>query len=248
MPTGKDLAAAGPKYLGTPYSKMDCQAFVEACLRDIGIRINLPGSNAWYRKMDWVGSPEECRKQFGKVPVGAFLFIWARDGKEPEKYKPDGKGNASHIGIVTETGAIHSSASRGCVAESMFAGKTIKNGGWNMVGLWNRIDYGLKKEGEPVTETVVVLSANGGPVNYRQGPGKDTALMDRIPCGTPVELLEDTGVWSRVRYRGCSGYVMNEFIVHTGESRVDDGDLIQVSKTELQEIYDKLGGLLGLRG
>ena len=84
MPTGKELAAAGPKYLGTPYSKMDCQTFVERCLADIGIRINLPGSNAWYRKMDWVGSPEECRKKYGKVPVGAFLFIWADDGGEPD--------------------------------------------------------------------------------------------------------------------------------------------------------------------
>ena len=251
MPTGKELAAAGPKYLGTPYSKMDCQRFVERCLADIGIRINLPGSNAWYRKMDWVGTPEACRKTFGRVPVGAFLFIVKQDGKEPEKYRSDGIGNASHIGIFTGTGegAIHSSASRGCVAESKFAGKTIRNGGWNQVGLWDMIDYGTEKEeAEPVTETVVVLSANGGPVNYRQGPGKDTALVDRIPSGTPVDLLEDTGVWSRVRYRGSSGYVMNEFIVHTGESGAADGDLIQVSRTELQEIYDKLGGLLGLRG
>lgn len=248
MPTGKELAAAGPKYLGTPYSKMDCQAFVEQCLSDIGIHKNLPGSNAWYRKMDWVGSPEECRKKYGKVPIGAFLFIWAKDGKEPEKYKPDGKGNASHIGIVTPTGAIHSSASRGCVAESAFKGKTIPHGGWNVVGLWNQIDYGLTKEGELVRATVFIQSANGGDVNFRQGPGRDTALVDRIPCGTPVELLEDTGVWSRIRYRGCSGYVMNEFLTLTDAAEVDDGDLLQVSKTELQEIYDRLGGLLGLRG
>ena len=51
-------AQQGEKYLGTPYSEMDCQAFVEACLRDAGINLDLAGSNAWYRKMDWTGTPE----------------------------------------------------------------------------------------------------------------------------------------------------------------------------------------------
>ena len=245
MPTGKELAAAGPKYLGTPYSKMDCQTFVERCLADIGIRINLPGSNAWYREMDWVGSPEACRKTFGKVPVGAFLFIWARDGKEPEKYKADGKGNASHIGIVTPTGAIHSSASRGCVAESEFAGKTIKNGGWNLVGLWNAIDYGLnKEEGELVDEVIedVVVNTGGGALNLRKSPGG--ALIDRIPDGDTVDVYEKGPEWCRIGWHGYTGYVATQYLAFEG----DTGDLIQVSKTELQEIYDRLGGLLGLRG
>ena len=145
-PTGASLAAAGDFYLGRSYAEMDCQAFVERCLRDVGISLNLAGSNAWYRKMTWVGSPEECRKEFGSVPVGAFLFILETDGKEPEKYRKDGIGNASHIGLRTGKGdgAIHSSKSKGCVAYSVFKDKMIRNGGWNRVGLWDEIDYGDK--------------------------------------------------------------------------------------------------------
>ena len=133
MIDAKDFAKTGQTYLGTPYSTMDCQAFVEACLRDCGLKVDLRGSNAWYRKMDWVGSPEECKRVFGSVPTGALLFIWADDGGEAARGYTDGKGNASHIGIVTHTGkgAIHSSSSRGCVAESEFHDKTIRNGGWN---------------------------------------------------------------------------------------------------------------------
>ena len=102
MPSAKDIVLrAAPKYLGTPYSKMDCQAFVEACLKDIGISKNLPGSNAWYRTMTWVGTPEECEHSFGSIPVGAFLYVLKQDGGEPEKYKSDGIGNANHIGIYT---------------------------------------------------------------------------------------------------------------------------------------------------
>ena len=46
MINGKDLGEAGFRYLGVPYSKMDCQAFVEQCLRDCGLDMNLAGSNA----------------------------------------------------------------------------------------------------------------------------------------------------------------------------------------------------------
>ena len=80
MPKASELLKVSPKYLGTPYSKMDCQAFVEKCLSDIGIHDNLPGSNAWYRRMTWVGTPEECKTSFGKIPEGAFLFILKSDG------------------------------------------------------------------------------------------------------------------------------------------------------------------------
>ena len=56
----------------------------------------------------------------------------------------DGLGNASHVGVVTGAGkgVIHASASRGCVCESEFKGKTIPNGGWNRVGLMKQLDYG----------------------------------------------------------------------------------------------------------
>ena len=246
MVPASELAKAGFKYLGIPYSTLDCQAFVERCLADCGLKKNLPGSNAWYREMSWTGSPEECRKVHGQIPAGAFLFIVSHDGKEPDKYKADGRGNASHIGIVTGTGegAIHSSASRGCVAESEFNGKTIPNGGWNMIGLWDKIDYGLDSGGDAGMQTAIVCSANGGAVNFREEPRKEAAVIDRLPYGTVVELLDYGSTWSRIRYRGRSGYMMSEFLMLDDSG--DDGDMIQVSRVELQKIYDKIGGLLGL--
>ena len=143
MANAVDVAKAGCKYLGTPYSRLDCQAFVEQCLADNGVWRNLAGSNAWYREMTWRGTPEECKRQFGEIPKGAFLFILEKDGKEPEKYRKDGLGNASHIGLYIgrESGAIHSPYSKNGVYYSYFAGSTI-NGGWNRVGLWNELDYG----------------------------------------------------------------------------------------------------------
>lgn len=144
-PTAASYAEQAAKYLGTPYDELDCQALMEAMLRDVGVRKNWAGSNAMYRDMAWVGTPEECVARYGSIPVGAWLYILEQDGNEPAKYKADGIGNASHVGVYTGSGkgAIHSSASRGEVCEAAFAGKTIKNGGWNRVGLCKLLDYGL---------------------------------------------------------------------------------------------------------
>lgn len=248
MVMASDLAEAGYKYLGVPYSQMDCQAFVERCLADLGLHENLPGSNAWYRRMSWVGSPEACKAAYGFIPPGAFLFILEHNGKEPEKYRKDGIGNASHIGIYTamKKGAIHSSASRGCVAESEFHGKTIPNGGWNRIGLWDQIDYGRSISGgeDAAMDEMedVLVHTGGGPLNLRKSPGG--ALIDRIPDGDTVDVYEKGPEWCRIGWHGLGGYVATQYLVFEG----DTGDLIQVSRTELQEIYDKLGGLLGLRG
>lgn len=169
MATGKELARDAPRYLGIPYSTMDCQKFVERVLADCGINKDLPGSNAWYRFLrqdGWVGTPAECKQRFGSIPVGAFLFIHDFDGGEEIRGYHDNLGNASHIGLFTGmsasemgelarksgnsnfpqdalrgSGAINSSSSRKMVCTSAFAGKAI-NGGWNTVGLWKAIDYG----------------------------------------------------------------------------------------------------------
>ena len=203
MHKGSELARAGCPYLGIKYSDMDCQAFVEKCLSDIGLRKDLSGSNAWYRfimQNGWVGSPEECKAKFGKIPEGAFLFIHAFDGGEEKRGYHDGKGNASHIGIYTGLtgkemvslalqagdtravnynfgdGAINSSSTRNAVATSKFFGKTI-SGGWNKVGLWNAVSYGahidsILHNGKPGGETMIATTyaENGNTVNFRKKP------------------------------------------------------------------------------
>lgn len=230
MVDGNKLGDVGFAYLGTPYSVMDCQAFVEQCLRDCGLNKNLAGSNAWYRevmKNGAVMTPEECVKELGCVPKGAFLFILLNDGKEPEKYKPDGMGNASHIGICTiprGKGAIHSSASKGCVAESDFKCKTIKNGGWNRVGLWNQVayDYGgdvpvpepePAPTPEPAPEVATVIAAQGKDVNLRKSPSTSAALVDRVPIGETVTVLTHGQDWSQIKWKWKTGWMMTKFLL-----------------------------------
>lgn len=257
------LARAGYTYLGRLYSEMDCQAFVEKCLSDCGLKVNLPGSNAWFRRMNWTGSPEECRKRFGSIPVGAFLFILKQDGGEPDKYKPDGIGNASHIGIYTGRGkgAIHSSASQGCVVGSRFAGKTI-NGGWNRVGIWtDQVVYaeiGIRDHNKVQSDTggdsqmievTYQARVTGGKLNLRREPDVNAERIMSIPDGMTVTVTADNAGWSRVEYAGKTGWVKSEYLQ---ELKVDEQtiavplswirDVLKRLDDLADEIADKTGG------
>ena len=256
MVDGNKLGEVGFQKLGTPYSVMDCQAFIEWCLRQCGLNKDLAGSNAWYRecmKNGTIITPEECVKQLGCVPKGAFLFIHAFDGGEEKRGYHDGLGNASHIGICTGNkgeGAIHSSKSRGCVAESKFRGKSI-SGGWNRVGLWNQVayDYGggsePEPEPEPEPENIATIGnvpiGNRQDVNLRTRPSTLSKLIDRIPCGDTVEVLDYDDTWSKVRWDKQTGYVMTKFLLF--EEAPDDDRWTVIIPDVTTEEKDALMGL-----
>lgn len=226
MIQASDLARSGCKYLGTPYSQMDCQAFWEKMLADCGIKKDLGGSNSWYRFMmehGWCGTPEECKKRFGSIPAGAALFIWEPvSEKTPEKFRHDGIGDLTHMGDYTAlsgdemvkiaeeagvtkageynfgNGAIHSSSSRGHVCTSKFAGKSI-SGGWNRVGLWDQIDYG---------ETInAILGGHEIDIDKDIPPEPDTEKTAIVSAanGIPVKMRQSKdsksksyGIWDTI--------------------------------------------------
>lgn len=260
MASAKDFSEAGFQFLGRSYEEMDCQRFVELCLRSVGIIKDLAGSNAWYREMTWVGTPEDCMRTFGSIPVGAMLFILESDGNEPQKYKSDGIGNASHIGIKTarQKGAIHSSSSRGCVFESDFHDKTIPHGGWNRVGLWKALSYGEEIDNmlgsDPVESDSAVIgkvvrSSSAKPntttVNLRAGASTATATIEKIPFGDIVEIIEDKGQWMYVKHGNKTGFIMADFIEYGGgDTETDNVDARSII-AEIREMLNKLENMIG---
>lgn len=202
---------------GMTLSGMDCQGLCEYLLIRCDIprkECNLAGSNAHYRACVWTGTPEACRQRFGRIPAGAWLFIVKNDGREPEKYKGDGIGNASHMGVYLGPGdgALQASASRGRVNIGEFNG-TSGSGGWNRVGLCQWVDYGLEQEEQagdgaeeqpvetplpdgdgsgaatlPVTFTdwAQVSTPDGNPVKLRFQPSRKSNLYWKVPHGAAV--------------------------------------------------------------
>ena len=242
--SGIEFSKAGDKYLGRKYEEMDCQAFVEKCMADVGYPRDLGGSNSWYRecmKNGWVGSPEDCAKEFGSVPKGALLFILeAVSASTPAKFRNDGVGDATHMGIVTGRGdgAIHSSKSRDGVVTSKFKGKTIPNGGWNRVGLLDVFDYRGEGTGStPSPESAadvedylgdeetmrgIVTAETGRTVNLRKTKGGK--LIERISIGTEVEILDYGSEWCKVKAGRYKGWMMTKFITIEGVKEDELGD------------------------
>lgn len=215
------------------YSRMDCQAFVEACVNQNGGRMDYAGSNDMFRNAcTWVGTLAEA-KAAGRLVPGALLFILEQDGKEPARYKEDGLGNASHVGLYTDMEGVevaHSSASRGMVCAS-----TLKNG-WTHVGWAREIGYAQEQEGVSELQYAATRADSGSTVNMRDKPnGK---LMVRIPLGTKVPVYARQGGWAQVGYSGHTGWVDESYLEAAG------GDTLVVERSAMEAIYRAIGKLL----
>ena len=143
--TGTDVAeqAITGNYVGIPYSQLDCQGFVEQVLKDLGVRkpdgtvYNWRGSNSmWRNYVTWKGTIDECRKKFGTIPLGSFLFLLKKDGGEEEVGYHDGLGNASHVGLYLGTVPMPCMDSQGTRGVDY-----CKLNVFTHVGLMDMIDY-----------------------------------------------------------------------------------------------------------
>lgn len=253
-PSAEAFASKATAYLGRSYDEMDCHDLINAMLDDMGIGKHYNGSNHLWRSMEWTGTPEEAVKAFGSVPVGALLFIVVHDGGEVARGYRDGLGNSKHVGVKTGTGkgAIHSSATRKCVCESEFRDKSIRNGGWNYVGLMKEFDYGfIAPEEEPpsvpavnATTYATVTASSGSTVKMRAKPSRKCDLYWDVPVGATVEIRgSETKGWHPVRYGGRDGYMMTEYLQIDQESAPsvpeDDNPSVGVSPSGYAvEIYD----------
>lgn len=155
---------------GISYQQMDCQAFVERVVTACGGAMAFAGSNDMARHAcDWVEPIEDARKA-GRLVPGVALFIKEPDESGlPEKYRGDGLGDFSHVGLyvgsksglrdVDKNGrmracdVVHSSATMKRVA-----GSTLQNG-WTHVGRLSAVEYGDGATGVAATSATVVAGA-----------------------------------------------------------------------------------------
>ncbi len=202
MITGKQLADAAVAAIpmGITYAQEDCQMFVEQSVRRAGGEIkDYAGSNDMFRNACSVTYPLDGRKP----DVGDVLFI-VKPGYNA-KYKDD-MGDAEHIGIYTGSPeVVHSSATKGCVAES-----TLKNG-WTHGGKLLAVFTGATEPAQPDQFGVIDLPSDQN-VFFRIKPDKKSHWWARLKGGQIVGIVSESNGWTRVKAVGHDGYVESKFI------------------------------------
>ncbi len=201
------------------YKQMDCQAFVEQAVKDAGGRMDYAGSNDMARNaVCWTGTIENA-KIAGKLVPGAGLLIHEDDESGlPAKYRGDGLGDFSHVGLYLgdeyavsdkpkgsiinkKCDCVHSSSSMGRVA-----GTTLKNG-WTHVVWFKEIDYGV--EAKPGVELGYGLEENPAKPYDDEGFENEDAPAENSYESEPAVVFAENGKPVKLRKRpstSCSTY------------------------------------------
>ena len=162
--TGAEFSeqARSDRYTGIPYSKLDCQAFVERVLIDCGVRkpdgsvYDWKGSNSmWRNALSWKGTLAECREKFGSIPLGAWVFIVKNDGGEVDRGYHDNEGNATHVGIYCREGETPVRDSTRSSKRDGVGYRSLDS--FNMVGLPKCLSYGNAQTGITREEALKAL-------------------------------------------------------------------------------------------
>ena len=163
MKTGLQFAenALLPKWDKYTYDQLDCQGFVEAVLKDIGVRksngkpYDWRGSNSMYRNFySWRGTVDECINKFGNVPVGAFVYIWKATGEQEVGYT-DGLGNCSHVGIYCGNDVVRDSTRSTTTGRNGVGTRSLK--GFNRVTLFSGLDYSVTNSYNSTIEGIMAI-------------------------------------------------------------------------------------------
>lgn len=136
--------AEDPSYNSLKYSQVDCQAFCEKVLKDLGVRksngavYDWRGSNdMWRNAVSWKGTIAEARQKFGQIPVGSWAFMVSHDGGEVPRGYHDDQGNAAHVAIVVNQSQVRDST-KGTGRDGVAYRKLSD---FNMIGLPKMLDF-----------------------------------------------------------------------------------------------------------
>ena len=170
----------------------------------------------------------------------------------PDRYKNGGSrftGDLTdyyHVGIVTSVKPL-------TITHCTTVGPIVRDHEkrrWAYGGMLKGIDYSeIGFVTNEVNEMVTVAGGNAkSPINMRERHSVLSPRIAEIPQNSEVELLEAGTDWSYISYGGKNGYVMTKFIQSSPEENTATGDTILVDRATLEQAYDIIGDLLGLRG
>ena len=130
---------------------------------------------------------------------------------------------------------------RAAVKQAMEEGVSVTY----VTGKASSTDAAPNQEVNKVMYKAKVVAKDGGTVNMRTAPSLTASIYLRLKVGREVEVLENDGEWSKIKYNDLVGYMKSEFLEKISDtSPTIAADETIVKKKELEEIRDKLTEVL----
>lgn len=200
--------------IGTPYAELDCINLIKKVIRMAPGGV--PGYTTAGTNSLW--DSYEAAPKYKDLTWRQTSIKNARAGMIA--FKLYGLNDVGHAGIVTDDGTvIHASSEYGKTVET----KLSEKDGWDLLAVHRYIKTKDKKEeGNNVSDTAlfkaeVFVNDVDSYLSLREEPNVKALLLERIPRGAIVEVLESGDAWWRVRYKGETGWASSDYM-----SRVPD--------------------------
>lgn len=206
--------------------KSDCIGLIIGALGLAGFRWpGVHGSNWAARNamdgMQYVSSIDD-------IFLGEIVYKAKEHGEEgyelPDRYKVAGGDlrDYYHVGVVT---GIDPPEITHCTSVAGGIKRDTSLGKWRWGGMLKYVDYeGEDSALEEALYIAVVTAPTGKTVRMRTGPSEKNQIIEEIPIGELVEVLDVMDGWSKIRHNGVTGYMMTKFLMHAdgaGDGKVD---------------------------
>lgn len=115
-----------------------------------------------------------------------------------------------------------------------------RENGWDCVAHLKHVKYG--EEEKTMTATVVLPSgASGHTVNLREEPNVGQNIIAKVPVGSTVEIIQDSGQWCEIGYSGKVGWMMANYLEYAGQAGESGGDVItNAERVTIDEALSKI--------
>lgn len=144
-----------------------------------------------------------------KVVSGMIAFKTRKPGDTkynlPDKYKSQGDQlDYYHCGLVVGNRVYNAqSAATGFVSSSL--------DGWSHFAYLKGVDYSEPVPKPTSAGPAYVYADTGKTVNLRKLPSKSSAVLERIPIGSAVEITDDLD-WTLVKYNDKVGWIQTIYL------------------------------------
>lgn len=235
MIKASDAIRVARSLIGTPYAELDCINLIKKVIRTApgGVsKYTTSGTNSLWKSYDLTKKYKDLvSRQTGLAGAKSGMIAFKADGEDYH-----------HAGIVTDVGTvIHSSSTQGGrgVVETPLTARE----GWTHLAVHRYIKTGEEKEDTPMYEDTLfkaVVDTVSGPLNLRELPAKNAMIIEKMPKGEIVEVIEKTDLeWWRVRYKGETGYASEEYMSRIVEP--EEGEALVAEAAVQIVITDEAG-------